>query len=354
LTTLRLIADDLTGALDTAAQFTGRMGPVPVLLDPAMRAPEGSFALSLSCRDGDEEQAVAATRAANACFSGAEIAFKKIDSLLRGHWAAEIAEIVKSGAFRRIVLAPAFPAEGRITRDGVQFRRQASGAAVPIKDLRAELSRHALQSSGSACEVLILDAASDEDLAAIVRRQEGNAETLWCGAAGLARALAGKPPCGAEPLDPPHLSIVGSHHAVTRRQVERLAAVRPDWLAYFSAESRSGGQDVRETLAAKGRCVAVPDLPKGLTAKEARARIAAALKALSAGLAAPRAMTIIGGETFAALCEALGADRLIVQGEFQPGVPISLMQSGRWLGTLCASKSGAFGKPGWLLEHLTK
>ena len=28
MTTLRLIADDLTGALDTAAQFTGRIGPL--------------------------------------------------------------------------------------------------------------------------------------------------------------------------------------------------------------------------------------------------------------------------------------------------------------------------------------
>ncbi|MGC2782352.1 MAG: hypothetical protein WA397_00635 [Roseiarcus sp.] len=57
---LRLIADDLTGALDTAAQFTGRIGPLPVLLDPTTAAPEGSYALNLSCRDGDQKTAVTA------------------------------------------------------------------------------------------------------------------------------------------------------------------------------------------------------------------------------------------------------------------------------------------------------
>jgi D-threonate/D-erythronate kinase len=82
MTTLRLIADDLTGALDTAAQFTGRIGPLPVLLDRTTAAPEGSYALNLSCRDGDETKAVACTRESLRCFSGADIAFKKIDSLL--------------------------------------------------------------------------------------------------------------------------------------------------------------------------------------------------------------------------------------------------------------------------------
>ena len=84
MTILRLIADDLTGALDTAAQFTGRTGPLPVLLDQTTAAPEGSYAVNLSCRDGDQQTAVACTRANLRCYSGADLAFKKIDSLLRG------------------------------------------------------------------------------------------------------------------------------------------------------------------------------------------------------------------------------------------------------------------------------
>jgi hypothetical protein len=29
------------------------------------------------------------------------------------------------------------------------------------------------------------------------------------------------------------------------------------------------------------------------------------------------------------------------------------MESGIWSGTFCASKSGAFGEPDWLLKHLS-
>ena len=151
MTTLRLIADDLTGALDTAAQFTGRIGPLPVLLDQTTAAPEGSYALNLSCRDGDDDRPPSPARAtASHCYSGADLAFKKIDSLLRGHWAAELAEIVKSGIFRRIVLAPAVPAQGRLTRDGLQLLAQSSGDPLLIKDIAAELKRHGVSSRGVA------------------------------------------------------------------------------------------------------------------------------------------------------------------------------------------------------------
>ena len=237
MTTLRLIADDLTGALDTAAQFTGRIGPLPVLLDWMTGAPEGSYALNLSCRDGDEETAVACTRNSLHCYSGADLAFKKIDSLLRGHWAAELDEIVQSGMFRRIVLAPAVPAQGRLTRNGLQMLAQRSGNAVLIKNITAELKRHGVSSRDVDCEIVLLDAESDADLDAIAKRYANEPATLWCGAAGLARALAQQPPRAAQPLNQPHLVIVGSRHPVTLRQVEVFGAAHPDWLTPMASRT---------------------------------------------------------------------------------------------------------------------
>jgi D-threonate/D-erythronate kinase len=204
MTILRLIADDLTGALDTAAQFTGRIGPLPVLLDRTIATPEGSYALDLSCRDGDENTAVACTRESLGRFSGADLAFKKIDSLLRGHWAAELAEIFRSGLFRRILLAPAVPAQRRLTRDGRQLLAQSSGEPLLIKDISAELKRHGVSSRDVDCEIVLLDAESDADLEAIAKRYANEPATLWCGAAGLARALAQQPPRTAQPLNHPH------------------------------------------------------------------------------------------------------------------------------------------------------
>jgi D-threonate/D-erythronate kinase len=351
MTTLRLIADDLTGALDTAAQFTGRIGPLPVLLDRVTGAPEASYALNLSCRDGDEKTAVACTRDSLGCYSGADLAFKKIDSLLRGHWAAELAEVVQSGMFRRIVLAPAVPAHGRLTRDGLQMLAQPFGDPVLIKDVAAELKRHGVSSRGIGCQIVLLDAESDADLDAIARRYATEPATLWCGAAGLARALAQQPPRTARPLDQPHLVIVGSRHPVTLRQVEVFGATRPDRLAPITAEPSFVGR-VLTTLETFGCCVLVPALPSGLSEREAAERIARGLELLSRRLRALGGLTVIGGETFAAVCRVLKATRLSVDGEFLHGVPASHIESGLCSGTLCASKSGAFGEPNWLLEHL--
>lgn len=352
MTTLRLIADDLTGALDTAAQFTGRIGPLPVLLERTTAAPEASYALNLSCRDGDERTAVACTRDSLGCYSGADLAFKKIDSLLRGHWAAELAEIVKSGLFRRIVLAPAVPAQGRLTRDGLQMLAQPSGDRLLIKDIVAELKRHGVSSRGVGCQIVLLDAEIDADLDAIAKRYANEPATLWCGAAGLARALAQQPPRTARPLDEPHLVIVGSRHPVTLRQVEVFGAARPDCLATITAEPSFVGR-VLTTLETFGCCVLVPALPSGLSEREAAERIAWGLELLSGRLPRLGGLTVVGGETFAALCRVLKATQLSVDGEFLHGVPASRIESGLCLGTFCASKSGAFGEGDWLLEHLS-
>jgi uncharacterized protein YgbK (DUF1537 family) len=353
MTTLRLIADDLTGALDTAAQFTGRIGPLPVLLDRTTAAPEGSYALNLSCRDGDQKTAVACTRDSLHCYSGADLAFKKIDSLLRGHWAAELAEVVQSGMFRRIVLAPAVPAHGRLTRGGLQMLGQPSGDPVLIKDIAAELQRQGVSSRSADCEIVVLDAESDADLNAIAKRYANERATLWCGAAGLARAIAQEPPRAARPLNQPHLVIVGSRHPVTLRQLEVLGGERPGLLTPMAAEPSFVGR-VRTTLETFGCCVVLPALPSGLTELEAAEHIARGVELLSGRLPPLGGLTVIGGETFAGVCRVLKATRLSVEGEFLHGVPASRMESGLWSGTFCASKSGAFGEPDWLLEHLNQ
>ena len=352
MTILRLIADDLTGALDTAAQFTGRMGPLPVLLDRAVPTLEASYALDLSCRDGDEKSAVALTRESLRCFLGADLAFKKIDSLLRGHWAAQLAEIVNSGVFRRIVLAPAFPAQGRLTRGGLQMRARSCSEPILIKDIAAELQRHGVSLHGPNCDIVLHDAESDADLDAIAQRYEHEPALLWCGAAGLARALARRPPATAKPLGLPHLVIVGSRHPVSLRQVEVVASARPEWFAPMAAEPGFVGR-VQTTLETYRRCIVLPALPPGLSEMEAMERIARGVERLADRLNPLGGLTVIGGETFAALCRALKATRLTVDGEFQPGIPVSRMDSGLWQGTACASKSGAFGEPDWLLKHLS-
>jgi uncharacterized protein YgbK (DUF1537 family) len=57
----------------------------------------------------------------------------------------------------------------------------------------------------------------------------------------------------------------------------------------------------------------------------------------------PGLVVATGGETVRALSEALGATRLDVLAEHEPGIPIAMWGDGRWAGTPILSKSGGFG-----------
>ena len=87
---LRLLADDLTGALDTAAELTVLCGPVRVVWDGAATAdlPPENVGLDSGTREAARDAAFARAEDLAPALAGAWIAYKKVDSLLRGHVAA--------------------------------------------------------------------------------------------------------------------------------------------------------------------------------------------------------------------------------------------------------------------------
>jgi D-threonate/D-erythronate kinase len=193
MTIVRIVADDLTGALDAAAPLVGVAGPMAVIWDEngaAAIEERGSFALDTESRDREVPPA-----SLLAALRGAELAYKKIDSLLRGRTVDEIAACLEGGGFASAVIAPAFPAQQRITRDGRQYWRPTATAAwQPVEvDLMAELShrglpiRHASSVDRIAGRGFFLcDAMAEDDLSAIVRAGRalqapccGSARPVW-------------------------------------------------------------------------------------------------------------------------------------------------------------------------------
>ena len=342
---LRLIADDLTGALDSAAEFTALAGPVPVRWK-ATGGAAGNLALATGTREVTRLDAIATVAAAAPLLAGADIAFKKLDSLLRGHPAAELAACLEAGAWRSIVVAPAFPAQGRVTRGGVQQARDPDGGwrsvALPLaallaaEGLEAQPGDPALPLPRGIC---VFDAETEEDMgriAACGRAAEG--PVLWCGSGGLGRALAADAPVRAvSRIDGPVLGLFGSDQAVTQRQ---LAACGRLWLRLDPAE---GGTRLAEVLAAHGAALASLALPKGLSRADAARRIVQGFAVLLRDLPRPGTLLVAGGETLAAICAALGATALETNGLVGPGVPRSMLRGGRWDGLALVSKSGAFG-----------
>jgi D-threonate/D-erythronate kinase len=360
VTTVRIIADDLTGALDAAAPFAAVSGPLPVIWEaPSNRRVGDSFALDTETRDAPE-LGVDWIQG----FHGADLAFKKIDSLLRGRTVDEIAACLESGLFQSVLIAPAFPMQQRITRHGRQYWRAGPHDDwQPIDcDLVAELSRCRVPTrlASSAADIggrgsFLCDAATEADLGAIVSAGSRLAKpVLWIGTAGLARALAG-PPAKEAPqiLAAPLLVVIGSHHPVTLAQIERLVArapeatttIRPD-----DADLMAAVEDLAAGLHERRRAALVLRLPDGTGAEVAGPWFDRVMDLAIRRLPAPASLIVSGGATLFRLVRALDARSLLVAGELMPGVARSRLEGGRWPGATVVSKSGAFGAPELLVR----
>lgn len=352
MTTLRLLADDLTGALDAGVAFTGTLGAIRIGL--------GGFGGDTAVADGAVREATAAEAtalgAANAqALVAGRPAFVKIDSLLRGPWAALLAGVLGAGGFARCILAPSFPAMGRTTGGGRQWLLHPDGtrACLPVEPLRA-LAAAGLQAARwqpgmawPAAAVVLCDAATDAELAAAVAagsRLPG--PTLWCGAGGLAAALAGAAPRRAAPPPGRHLSIIGTQRPETAAQVARLLAARPEVCVPVAGDPVPAAAGVMARTAA----LATFPMPPDTTPADAAAVIAARLAALTQTVPPPASALVTGGETLAGLCRATGAGGLSILGEWMPGLPVSRLCGGVWDGVTVVSKSGAFGAPDTLLR----
>src|SRR5579872_6073220 len=128
MTSLRLLADDLTGALDTSAELVGKFGPLEVCWSASSIAPGSpSFAIDSGTRELSSDQAFAIVRDLAPRLADATIAYKKIDSMLRGSWVAELDACMRTGAWEACILAPAFVHQGRRTVEGQHFVRGADG-----------------------------------------------------------------------------------------------------------------------------------------------------------------------------------------------------------------------------------
>lgn len=347
MTSVRLLADDLTGALDTAAEFVGLCGPYDVTWPEAL---SGHAAPSLAIDSGTRELAKAESvdivgRLASLLCEGT-IAYKKIDSLLRGAWAAELGACLRSGHWASCVVAPAFAYQGRRTLGGQQFARGPEGDWYPVgQNLPAQLKAEGIDACQGGPDtwsdggVQVFDAESDHDLDHVVevgRRLPG--PVLWCGSGGLAGALARGSRAGApRQLKRPVLGLFGSDQAVTASQIEACGD------ATIALAEGEGAARVQRKLAGDGVALVKFSLPERLSRAEAARRIACEMAVLISALDPPGTLIVAGGETLKALCLALGAQALQVTGRIVPGLPRSILQGGRWAGVEVISKSGAFG-----------
>ena len=256
-----IIADDLTGALDTALQFQ-KVGLKTIVSSRPNVWPVDSqvTAITTETRHISADQAADRVKASTRLLTFPCNLYKKTDSLLRGNIAAELRAILNSVDIHTLVFSPAFPSGGRTTIDGIhkinglpvadadpgrdpitpvreshipsllQTDAGISSSSIPLSVIRAgpdaiATAFEAHRTSGT--EVLVPDVQTDDDLKAIVAAMEAtNLTVVSAGSAGLAEHLAQQ--CTFPPLPPPALAqssfvaaIVGTPNGHTCGQIER-------------------------------------------------------------------------------------------------------------------------------------
>ena len=355
MTGLRLIADDLTGALDGAARLVPVHGPIPTFLSVVPDSSPTSFAVDANTRDAEADIAHASATRLGPMLATGNPAFRKLDSLLRGHIAIEIAATAKM--FQHVIIAPAFPYQGRITRAGRQYSRtdNADWRDTGV-DLAAELSALGIPATGCVPGqpvprgVSLWDAVDDADLDKIVAAGRAAAgSVLWCGSGGLAGALAGRRPVPLPMLPRPFLVLVGSDQPTTKAQ---LAVLGPRHRVLNDSAEANAIAGVLDAQGGLALTVALPPaLPRLLAARQINAKFAGLMDEFSRIPFAIGTLMVTGGATLRGLVERLGVQRLDVDGELLPGVPTAILRGGPWEGQRLVAKSGAFGDAG-LLKRL--
>lgn len=352
MNSLLVMADDATGALEAGAILAGLGFETVVELEMGSRAPVAACVLLTPTRH--DTPTMARDRVAEAlAWSAASYPpgappqlYWKTDSTLRGPIGACFGALLQAFPGRPLVYVPAYPAMGRIVKEGVllvdalplaqtAFARDArnpvrssfvADAISPDLPFPVESIRSARELRESLAipspRVLICDAETEEDVAALhAECRSARPSPLVAGPAGGIRAWAGgsaaKPPRRAWIEDVSHwLVVCGSRHPVARAQLKHARQLGFPSLATPGAESENAEAE--------------------LTALAERAAAAAKGGAV-----------IFGGDTALAVWRAMGIARLVPLGERMPGVAVS-----RAGGCTFVTVAGGFPAPGMLEDLL--
>jgi len=404
-----IIADDLTGAADCAIAFA-KHGLESVVAWDKHRDARGVPVLSVDVGSRGLPPEQAAKRQVDvlaAHYNPGLRLYKKIDSTLRGQPAAELAALLAfeparvDGRARIAIVAPAFPATGRITVNGSIV---VQGTPLEQTGLWARDHTYAsanlvevLNSAGLSAEVLSLettargaeaveaflasararnvaavvcDAKTESDLAAVATGSLSMGdEVIWVGSAGLASALVTAETGPAQPVQSPTLMtgrknalvVVGTLAEASRLQAKTLVesglvrhvVISPN--ALFGGASTPAWQQACEQLGqhlSAGEDVLLeleltpnPDLSRG-------ALLAQRLADFVGGAGAFGGLVATGGDTVYALLSKLGVHSIRLLDEVEPGVPLGITAGA--VSIPIVTKAGAFGNAKTLQRSLER
>ncbi|MGI8689864.1 MAG: four-carbon acid sugar kinase family protein [Thermomicrobiales bacterium] len=374
-----IVADDITGACDAAAQFQRAGARTAVILDDgddALPKEWDVIAVTTEARRTLPTIAAARTRAAVERLrdAGAERLYIKIDSTLRGAPGGIVEAAAMAFGVPYALVAPAFPEQGRTVLGGWVRRDDtaimdgmarlaetaiASIGHIPLRAIRSSMTAIAI-SPGllvDSVALLLADAERDDDLWTLAEYAASTELSLVAGSAGLARYIApfwcwettnaDDDETWAE-RDGPVLVAVGTRNPMTQAQLTYLREADDICVVDVMQD------DVDAALPAIRRALdRNPVVVVALAVPQTVAVANAGLDGLARIVVEAavergddlRGLVTTGGATTLAICTAAGAHLLRLVDEVLPGVPCSVMTDGQLVDVPTITKSGGFVQP---------
>jgi uncharacterized protein YgbK (DUF1537 family) len=410
-----VVGDDLTGVVAVGGELASR-GLAAVLLRDTEHLRSGSLrfptdvrglrskrAILITTESRHDEVATARAKVHSASTAlleqGTSVLIKKMDSLLRGNIAAEIAAAMEGFEATKALCVFAAPSQGRTTVEGcqlvngvpvgqgddpgsylqseareanvVELLSQEFGSHVRHLNLEVirrgpEAIRAALRSAmtDASARVIVCDATAVEHVDGCVRAAISSGVRILAGTSDLSGAVADALiAAGTLSPTPPVLVVSGTasraggeqvNHAV-RRGVARLVEVPAFHLLAVTEMADVGAEEiaryarrVSDLLRSRTSVLLCPDKasPDDLAGRGVSHRVAEGLARIgAASLRGEEVGGVIatGGETARRMLDSMEARELMIGREVMPGIPEAVVLGGPHAGLRFIAKTGAYG-----------
>ncbi len=394
-----ILADDLTGALDTGVQFREKGFATFVPLKFSHPFPDApALVFNSESRHLSGEMAYERVRQICKKLNG-RILYKKIDSTLRGNVGPEIDAMLDGLGYKKAILVPSYPAQGRTVENGIlrvngiplhqtsfvkEFKYPLTSSSIlnqlgkgfgedishisgkGLSQVPASLARRILQAEE---RIVLIDAKTSNDLRCIARAWIlVKDEVLACGSAGLAKEIPIRPSpftkkrFKLENVGEPFLIVSGSRNQRTLDQLERVMdrlsfpLVEPDLKRFTHAkDSRQEMNRLSHRL-----LQLLEEYPGAILSTSfqrllpnRRDSVSTNLGKVAATILSHRSLSgliLTGGDVAWKACRFLESSAMRVEGEVLPGVPLSSLTDGPFKGLRIITKSGGFGDRGTLVK----
>jgi uncharacterized protein YgbK (DUF1537 family) len=406
-----ILADDLTGANDTAIQFVNRGLSAVVITHTECFSPDfykdyDVIAVSTNSRGMSSIDAYKIVRETirKGKIKDRHFFYKKIDSVLRGNPGGELAAVIDEIGIPLVIAAPSFPANqsilkhGRLSSgtgivDAVQVLSEGINRkveSIPLEEIRRgekNMTNYIMDRHVGGTAVFVADAVSDTDLEMIYRSSMCLEKPLiLAGAAAFASHIAaalgsalGRPSGEADLIslrdNGSVLIIAGTRQGETAEQITTLSRILSIPIIRFKVDRiiedkseeaiiESFNEAAQQMRQKQNICIVAVEsmfkstIPLGAVARHAETEttgnaITEALGILARKLFDAFEFSVVictGGDTSLGVCSSLEITGIQPVAEICPGIPLGKIIAGPHEGRYIITKSGRFGNNGSLLE----